>query len=214
MNVVRSPAALLSSAIGPLLLMASSVHALQILGGDPTCDGISMCTIDNIDAVTSPVEDETYEIVLRDMKHLEIFDEDGFNVTVFFGVSNPISNPNNVDIQLDFAFSDMNGDPVGPAISGSSVPLAPGEGAGNPVVAVDAPQGGSFVLHDFEVFLTCDGCTTTNKLNTSNIDHIEIGAIGATSRVGFWVPEPSALALWFVGALLLSSDRRRLRSHR
>lgn len=208
MTADRSSSALLLT-LFVLASMASSVHAIQILGGDPTCDGISMCTIENIDPVTNPVSDETYEIVLRDMEHLEIFDDDGFSVTVFFGIGSPVTNQNDLTVNTDFAFSDMNGNPIGPDIGGFSSPLAPGEGVGNPIQQVSAPQGGSFILHDFEIFLTCDGCSTTDILNTSDINSIRISGIDSMSRVGVWVPEPSAMALWAVVGILLPGIRHR-----
>ena len=164
-----------SGALALLVLThtAPTAQALQILGGDASCDGFGTCTIDNIDPIVKPVADETYEIILRDMQHIEIFDNDGFEVTVLFGVGSPISNQSTLTVSVDFGFSDMNGDPVGPDVGGFSTDLLPGEGVGNSIQLVDAPLGGSFILHDFEIFLTCGGCDSTNFLNTSPVNGIE-----------------------------------------
>ena len=176
-----------------------AAHALQILGGDPSCDGFGTCTIDNIDPVVNPVADETYEIILRDMQHIEIFDDDGFDVTIFFGIGSPNTNQKTLTVSVDYGFSDMHGDPIGPDVGGFSTDLLPGEGVGNSIQQVDAPDGGSFILHDFEIFLGCDGCDTTNFLNTSNVNSIVISGVGDNSRVGFWVPEPTSAALLLLG---------------
>jgi hypothetical protein len=190
-------------------LVTPAAHALQVLGGDPSCDGLGTCTIDNIDAIANPVADETYEIILRDMKHLEIFDDDGFDVTVFFGIGSPLTNQKTLTVSVDFGFSDMNGDPIGPDVGGFSSDLLPGEGVGNAVQMVDAPEGGSFILHDFEIFITCEGCDSANFLNTSQVNSIEISGVGHNSRVGYWVPEPSTLVLLLMAAASISQLSRR-----
>jgi len=191
--IATALALLISACVTP------AVHALQVLGGDPSCDGFGTCTIDNIDPVVNPVADETYEIVLRDMKHLEIFDGDGFLVKVLFGIGSPNTNQKTLTVSVDYGFSDMNGDPIGPDVGGFSTDLLPGEGVGNSIQQVDAPQGGSFILHDFEISLGCDGCDATNVLNTSDISGIEISGVADASRVGFWVPEPTSGVLLLVG---------------
>jgi hypothetical protein len=133
------------------------------------------------------------------MKHIEVFDGDGFELTVFFGIGSPPTNQKTLTVSVDFAFSDMNGDPIGPDPGGFSIDLLPGEGVGNSLQQVGAPDGGSFILHDFEIFLTCEGCDPNNFLNTSDITSIRISGVADASRVGVWVPEPTSALLLLLG---------------
>ena len=193
---VPVPRAALAAALATLLL-ASPAAALQVMLGDPSCDGAGTCRIDNIDPVPDKnFKSDIFEIVLRDMQHIEIpFSEGGLSVTVFFGFSNPVGNPSVTIDSETFGFSDENGDPIGPSVPGfQNLLLGPGESFGNPVRLMDGPTD-PFLFHDFEIAIDCAGCRD-NQLTISDIGSIVFEGLPPGAKVGIWgVPEPSVLAL-------------------
>ena len=220
------------------LVTVSTVQGIT-LDGDPSVttipnagDGggpLTNALIDNISAISGGSVEITnidfptmFDVVLRDMQHLEIFDNgtgSGYQVAVDMDVTHDIPQGVQAGIfVLDAYFSDENGDRIGPTLT----PLV------NPTIllAVDAsalfvfsvPPGDPVILHDFHIMIEPSIANAPgSRIFIDSINTVRIIDIGPDSNVGVWapgpgpggVPEPVTAALSLIGLGVLSMATRR-----
>lgn len=167
-------------------------------GGGP----ITNALIDNISAIPNgPVEitnidaPTTFDIVLRDMQHLEIFDNgtgSGYQVAVNMGVTHDLTaNDQGGIFVLDAFFSDENGDRIGPTLTPALNPtiLLPIDvGA---LMVFDVPPSDPVILHDFHITIEPSIANAPGaQIFIDSINFVRILDIGPDSNVGVWTPGP------------------------
>lgn len=203
----------LASFVG-MFSMASPVQAVITLGGDPSIVGGTAASIDNVDAFV-PVDvanmQEQFDIVLRNMQHLEIIDDGDFDLVVHLDVENT-SATTDAFLFIDMFFSDENGDPIGPAIpSMNNVQVDAGQTFSNIFQTITLPGPVDFIFHDFHIAI---GAEATDSVLVNAIGPVELLRISPDSSVGVWtaeggVPEPVTAMLGLIGLATLGMATRR-----
>jgi len=183
-----------------IAMMSPTVHSLQVMMGDASCDGAGSCFIDNLDPFSdNSIDNEVMRFELRDNQRIEVIpgsDPNGkFELTMYWGWIN--DGVTEVDLTKSFRFFDGNGDTVGPDIRTYTWTLQPGVGHGNLTTYGFADS--SFVLSGLEVTWACPACAPDQIGIAAQPDYyIKIWNLDATSQV---VPLPPAV--WLFGSGLL-----------